>query len=562
MNVRLDEFLVVSRASHIFRTMSKEKTEYLTSTGERGYVSELDLIIPTSKHGVGHMAQDKTIYDMTRNFVFILESLIEGLEVKKYVLCRPDKTMEYVLVANFLHRRKDNNETVEVQLPFMFTQTDIVAISPFNAPDLVERFGLTNQYIIGAIPTADLYNLDGTNKMMLLEYLELKNVNDTKNAEVILNKIDAIATSTHMQNEKFLKELSVVQSNSFNVITEESKEFEHLYSKYSSDMKTDIDDIIKPTDFMPIIVNEGGANKAMITKVVATESKIINYLVGIESFSEVNELTNSVVKEVLVRCPEEIVPIAIKLPSDMFYVAYNTIIQEEDSLKRIALLEPNCPYIDEKYIPLDNVEIETFGIEAEKMRQIASSINEKLLVPFKKFGIVHGTRMYELIKPVTKLPVGMAKAMLGTAFGIFKSSSQLEKEESEKIQEEVLNDELDSSFTKMELILQKYALLIGMTVLFANFFVGLMFWFICKSKVEKIRVKSIERVERRLVSMIGQYDKKIEFATQESDYESVKKLTHIRDNYKAGLDKLREVKTDALGKPEKYTDTYSEYNRD
>ena len=564
MNVRLDEFLVLSRASYIFNMFSHNKVNYLNSNGEIQTVQDLDLVIPNSAHGVGNAVSSKSLFEMTKNFEFILGSLIEGLSINKYVLCRKDKTMEYIIVANFPHERKDNGEIIDVQIPFMFTQTDVVIVSPFNAPDMVERFKSPNEYIIGVMSTNVLIEMAGCAKAELLQYLtKFDGERDDKNASVIENVIDAVATSIQMRSEYFLKELQSVPETGYRVITEDSKEFERVYAKYGKMIDPVTDDMVRPTDFTPILIKDGEVNKSLIAETSVTNTQVVQKIIGIESFDEVLDLTGVVNKEVLIRCPEMNVPLAIKLPSTYYYVGYNTIVKETDvKLTTFQLLSLDSAMVNADYIPIDIEDADSVGVESDKIDNIVNTANEKFLIPFKKFGIVKGTALYESFYPVLKMPVNVIKSTFSVAFGVIKANSKLEKEKSEEIKEQLLNDELDSTFVMIELFFAKFALLMGTAFILGNFWIALIVWVLLKNRNKKIYIKSIERVERQVVSKIREYEKKVEFATQESDYESVKKLTHIRDTYKAMLDKLREVKKDTLKKEEKFTDTYAEYNHD
>lgn len=549
MDVKLDEYLVLTRASHIYGILKDKNLKYLDGNDSEKYLKDTSFIIPDYQSKESYVPKADRL-NITKNIKFCLEALVPGLELRSYVLCRDDNSMENIFIASFPHTRKDNGEIVDIKMGVIITNTSVLAITPFNAPDLTERFSSPNQYIIGLMEVADL-NCEYSNKGNLLNYIETKKGEKTR-GECILDKLDAIATSIHMQCEGFLKVHSNITELGFNAITSTSPEFEHIYGKYKDSLNPEIDDIIPIQDFLPIIVTEDDVNKTLCRNSVASNAGVESKIKAYEHYEDLTTAEPNTIKEVLIRCPERTVPVAVKLLPYIYYTDYNTIlIQNESGEKEAQLIDPRCPIVTFK-------EYDTVGTEG--MMDVLNPF--QLLRSLKQFGISSGTKIYELLKPIVKLPKDMAMTVVKTVKSVFTASSKIEKEESEEIKEQMLNDELDVVMTKFDIIVKNTILFVALTFMLTSIFFGLIAWLLARNYIKETKVKGIERVERRLISTIQRYDTKIQYANQESDYESVDSLTHKRDTYKMMLDKLREVKREALGKEEKYTDTYKEYSQD
>ena len=106
MNVRLDEFLILTRASYIFNILKQKNTTFINSDGEPTPLTNLDLVVSKTPMQVTDLPE-VTLLNLYSNLEFIFQCCIEGVTLDKYLICRTDKTMENILILNFPHTRKD-----------------------------------------------------------------------------------------------------------------------------------------------------------------------------------------------------------------------------------------------------------------------------------------------------------------------------------------------------------------------------------------------------------------------------------------------------------------------
>lgn len=552
MNVRLNEFIVIARASHAFFKLENSDEHFLDYDDVLRPCSEFVPLIRHIEPEYGKDSDSKNL-NAIMNLKFIFESIIPGLEFNSYVLSRTDKSMENIHMITFPHTRRDNNEVVDVKLAVIVTETDVLLVSPFSCPTLPTTYQGSNKFTISAFCTNLLHKPSSNKEDILMPFIKVHG-NDVFTPEDRLKGIiDVMATDIHMQCEYFLKAHSHVQEYDFKVITPDSKEFEVLYGKYADDMNFTTDDSIEVTDYMPIIVKDSENPKTMVIDHTynADATRMESRLVGCESYDQLTSCAENTKREVLIRCPEFDAPKAIKLPYNMTYVNYNTVVIGNNIEDQHKLLDCECPMLDERYVPgsLPIPAVESVSMESAK----------ELYTTLRQFGISKTSKMYEFIYPILKLPGDMFKSAIITARSIFKASAAIEREESERIKEKMLNDELDVVMDRMDNIFKSAVLAISLSFILGGFFVGMIAWLIFRGNLTKSKIKAYERTERRLVSKIREYETKIGYANQESDYKAVKDLTHRMDTYKMMLDKLREVKRESLGKDEKFTDTYKDY---
>lgn len=550
MNVNMDEFIVVSRSSHILFTLMNNgtKTRCINSDDDV-QLSELKAMIPVFNTEAFWDTDSRL--NIPRNLKFLLEGAIPGLVMSSFVLARVDHSLENIFTLNFPHTRRDNGEIVDVKLSVIITETDVLLIAPFNCPGLAEIN--TNPYLISILKTS-LLDIDYANKVSILDILDRKDNEGVSYGEKLLKVIDVMATDIHMQCEYFLKSHAHVQDSEYKVITREDKEFEHIYGKYKDAIEFNVDgDDISITDFMPIIITEDEVSRTLCAdhKYNQLVGRVESRIFACEEYEDLNYSTSNSTREVLIRCPENNVPRAIKLPYNIIYIGYNNIVKEDEPNCFHALLTVDAPILPESYIPGADVVAGVEGFDAETAKNLFSTL--------KQFGISKTSKFYELCYPILKMPKDIAKSAIITVKSVYSASAKIEREESERIKEKMLNDELDTITDRVDNIFKTYVMLVAISFMLGGFFVGLIVWFIMKGRVKTSKLKSFERVERRLISIIKEYETKISFANQESDYKSVKNLSRTMDTYKMMLDKLREVKKESLGKEEKYTDTYKEY---
>ena len=549
MDIKLNEFMAISRASAILKSLKEKDCIYKDLLGSDKPVVELTELIKTTPNAMStSIYPEEDVISLTQKFEFLMEVLIPGVQINKFVLVNKDKTMSHIILMKFIHKRMDNLELVQTVIPIKLMTDEIVAVTPFNSPELNALTRMEDQYVAPLFNTLEIQELDYNNKSEIIGYL-------TEEREAyVMSVIDAIATSIHMQIEYVEKNFGALNNFGYRVVTKEEEEFNSTYGDY---MKSDtIDSHINPIDYTPIMVSdENGVGFLKRVTKKRGNHVITEYAVG-ESVPD-GSMTSAGLEELVVYCPEKSAPVGIKLPNETYYWKYNTITMlDGDREVTDDLLTPHSPVIDEEYVPFSGM----IGMEGEKLDKFKGMVNAKLLIPFKKFGITKGTKLYEILLPLTKLPIDVAKSALSMSFNIFRTNNQIEKKETLELQEKLLNDELDSSTIKFKNMIGKYAVLVGAATIMGGWFFGIIVWLISRNRFAKIQLKSFERVEHRVVSYIQTEEQKLSFAKQESDYEAVKKIQLQIDAYKLMLNKLREAKKEVLGKKERYEDKSSEYN--
>lgn len=444
-------------------------------------------------------------------------------------------------------------------VPIYVTEESIMAISPFNNL-AIERLS-KNQYLIEILPTPIL--LDGLTEPGLekLNAVLDQVVCSTAPSEdgtpgeqityrrYILDMILLFNQGIKRQDAMMTRGFGDVDYNLVEEVSEESERFKRMRKVFSFEefdkINESSDDVINPTDFMPIYVTHKGDSGFAILKDKYNEKG--ERKVGLAIKPHVVGLTDtSGVQAILTKENSEGKKFFIMELHDFHYIGDNTIVHynyyEGKIEDRIKVIELQSAVIDDT-----SAYDYTVGQEGvmDKIRAGGSLVKDALFV-IKKFGVKHGSYFGGLISQVFKeIGVKNAKWALAQFGSTFKRGIELEKADTLELQEKLLNDELDSMEERITGYTKTWFRTCSLTVFMGGMIFFPLAWLISRSRTKKARVRAMDRLEVRFDNIIERLERKINYAEERSENESVDQLIKERQMYQMARMRLLRLKDDA-----------------
>lgn len=524
----LPEYIAARRATSIVKSFIVDKRSYTATTDNGAEDTTIGLV------NLDFSAVNKELIFTNIKLQKLIEVCSPGSICKRFLFVEPANN---IIIPLFLF---EVFEPSHCYIPIVITNRSILMISPFG----VSYKGNT-EWIRELMPT---FSLEECKTNEDLDKLALSKLTYTDNDTKEITVIDAIRLnikyfiSANQATDKVITETYFDIDTTF---TREISPDEPILTKFSEKHEElSMESIIK-------IVDSNDKAKAPISEydyipieVSSKNGNIYNSLNMVTEF-EGNKVIKNLTAQTLINeghdNPVLYLPIRDKgsillyLDSHIYYVGQNKVSIYNPLSKEYE--EPVDMYdiFDEDFIP-GMVANEGFIGDIFKMIKI--------------FGLKTGSFAYNMLVFLTKAPkkafTFIWRALKNTP--ILKSKIEFEKEEAIRIQEKLLNDELDHGEEKMNALR-----MIGLRGFFLTAITGTIIFLpwilsIQKRKFYASRLKSVERVEYNLDAKLERLEHAYDAAKSDNDQEKVQEILSKIQLVKFAKLKLIEFKREIVKK--------------
>ncbi len=602
------EYIVMRRATHIINSLIN-KTENANKISWFSPICSSTGNIIDSKPFIGPDKTPEMAVRFQRRLEDVFSLVFEGCRFSRFVAV--DKTADDTKPCNTIPMYLlEVFEPSHCYIPIYVVDDAVLAVSPFNNPS-INRIS-RNEYLIELFPTAlilETINEDGIaglNECLDQPAIRMADPTGMTLGGVVITYRDFIHDMMLMFNEGVKRQdalltrgFSDMGSEKVVEVSTESVYFRKMracYSLESMEKGEELGDgVIDPTDFMPVYLTSKGSNGFAILEDTEKDGKKIT---RISMKPQVLGLTvnDSSIRAVL--CKENTSGVnyfMIEL-DEWYYVGNNQVVAyiNGEIFAPTSLLETHSTFLDngidnnpvseisnegimskvksggelikngEIFAPTSLLETHsTFldnGIDNNPVSEISNEgIMSKVksggeLIKnagyvLKKFGIKYGSNAAGLITQLFK-DVGLKNAKwLLTQFGsTFKRGIDLEKADTLELQEKLLNDQLDSMQENVTFYSKVWFRSVTLSIFCGGLVVFPLAWLISCMRTKKARVNALERLEVRFDNIIERIERKINYAEERSENETVDSLIKERQMYQMARMRLLKMKDDVYNR--------------
>lgn len=329
------------------------------------------------------------------------------------------------------------------------------------------------------------------------------------------------------------------------------------------------DTINNPNAYLPLIIKQEGDGNKFNTSLLISTAESDGKTVRVKE--TVNNATARPISEdghYATSCDSKYILAINHNHLRLIFNLSDNMVMREGNLIDIHMLDgsicsvPLCSMFgDDNLIPEDS--LRSVGIEST----ISANLSD-MQHTINKFGIKLNNVTSKLLSPIMPI-ISKSKELALAAFDVVKTvlfqPLKYEKDVSLDMQEKLLNDEVDALSDKMTFFIDTSMGVAGVGILTCfNWIAMIITFFIARKRISARRIKAIQRLEYRIHDIIERLEKKIEFATQESDRVAVDQLTKERNGYKFLLVRLDDIKKnyDMDKKKTIYSDVNPDNNKD
>ena len=550
------EYIVMRRASHIINSIINEERSkaFYYSPTSRTVANIID-----AKPYIGGFNDD---YEMAVRFQRRLEDILslvfEGCKLTRFVAIdksadefKPVNTIPMYLLEVF--------EPSHCFVPIYVVDDAVLAVSPFSnsAIKKVSR----NDYIMELFPTS--YIMEHINDVSLspifrlledpaFDYTDENGNHVTVSKSKLISDLVLLFSLGITNRDRLLTNgYSDITSDKVMEVGAESSYFTKMRKLYSfesfDNAEAKSDGVISTTDFMPIYLTtkEVGSGMAVISDKVKENGEVVNtislkpQLLGVSS-------DDKDVKAVLLKEPTSTVRYFLIELDEYYYIGNNKAIAfvNGEFYPPIDLLESNSARLEHPITGMIATES-----KVSDLIKSGGAAAKNLLFILKKFGIKHGSNAAAVISQLFK-SIGIKNIKwCMTQFGsTFKRGLDLEKADTLELQEKLLNDELDGVEERVTSYAKTWFKAVPLTVFCGSLLFFPLAWLISRSRTKNARVRAMERLELRFDNIIERLERKINYAEERSENESVDQLIRERQMYQAARMRLLKLKDDAYNK--------------
>lgn len=555
--MNLADHIIMRRAAHVISTVTSDDSNARYSFYYSPFTNDKGNIIDSKAYiGIGEEIS-KVLFQRRLEDMFRL--VFEGCGFTRILAV--DKEADDFKSCNVIPMYLlEVFEPSHCFVPIYVTDESILAVSPFNNL-AIERVS-KNPYLLELIPTSILLEAmtdPGLEKLnTLLEEVVVRLPGETEDslgegisrrtfiADMVLlfnegvKKQDALLTRGYNEVSADLVEEVSTESVYF-------KKMRTLFSMEEFDKGEELSDgVIAPTDFMPIYVtHKGDSGFAILQNKLKDDGKVVTslaikpHVVGVTN-------TNGI-KAILTKDNIAGKKYFILELHDFHYVGNNKIVHYNYMDGHI---EEGLSVIDMFSTAIDDPTEYNVGTEGIKsaIKSGGDAIKNAFFV-LKKFGIKHGSYVGGLIVTLFKqVGVKNAKWLLSEFGATFRRGVDLEKADTLELQEKLLNDELDSIEERVVSYSKTWLRSISLSVFMGGLIYFPLAWLVSRHRTKKARVNAIERLEVRFDNIIERIDRKINYAEERSENESVDSLLKEKQMYQMARMRLLKLKDDAYNK--------------
>lgn len=464
-------------------------------------------------------------YKVQKNFEFLIETIFPGSIVKKFVSINTNislKAIPLFIVEIF--------DPYFIRIPFIITQDSVLAISAFGNSNTEEIY--KNKWFGEIIPTHILAEITQPEIVDLVQRPVYVNENMTMTIEEIIKLIiESYAIGTTDADQVLSNNFDSISALDIMELSVESSVFKHIDKTFGTESilqldKASAEDIISPTDFLPIQVEHGDTN-AFVYVTSNDKGRL-----KVSTSSEEAEQTT-------VKVPKSAVnTILVELDSLTYFIFDDKILIEQKDGQPIEWSLFDITALNEEV----NDALNTVGIEGfiGTMRDVYQAI--------KIFGLRKGSLMYQVFMNITKLPRKLAAWVWSALKRAMKTRNQREKEDMLEFQEKLLNDEFDIILERIKMMSENSVRSWVWTIILGPIYF-LPFMYILQRNANRTnKLRAIERLEFKIDGLLERHEQKLEYAKQEGNPEEVDKLLAEKHNMEFARMKLIEFKRDLVQK--------------
>lgn len=464
-------------------------------------------------------------YKVQKNFEFLIETIFPGSIVKKFVSINTNislKAIPLFIVEIF--------DPYFIRIPFIITQDSVLAISAFGNSNTEEIY--KNKWFGEIIPTHVLAEITQPEIVDLVQRPVYVNETMTMTIEEIIKLIvESYAIGTTDADQVLSNNFDSISALDIMELSVESSVFKHIDKTFGTESilqldKASAEDIISPTDFLPIQVEHGDTN-AFVYVTSNDKGRL-----KISTSSEEAEQTT-------VKVPKSAVnTILVELDSLTYFIFDDKILIEQKDGQPIEWSLFDITALNEEV----NDALNTVGTEGfiGTMRDVYQAI--------KIFGLRKGSLMYQVFMNITKLPRKLAAWVWSALKRAMKTRNQREKEDMLEFQEKLLNDEFDIILERIKMMSENSVRSWVWTIILGPIYF-LPFMYILQRNANRTnKLRAIERLEFKIDGLLERHEQKLEYAKQEGNPEEVDKLLAEKHNMEFARMKLIEFKRDLVQK--------------
>lgn len=464
-------------------------------------------------------------YKVQKNFEFLIETIFPGSIVKKFVSINTNislKAIPLFIVEIF--------DPYFIRIPFIITQDSVLAISAFGNSNTEEIY--KNKWFGEIIPTHILAEITQPEIVDLVQRPVYVNETMTMTIEEIIKLIvESYAIGTTDADQVLSNNFDSISALDIMELSVESSVFKHIDKTYGTESilqldKASAEDIISPTDFLPIQVEHGDTN-AFVYVTSNDKGRL-----KVSTSSEEAEQTT-------VKVPKSAVnTILVELDSLTYFIFDDKILIEQKDGQPIEWSLFDITALNEEV----NDALNTVGTEGfiGTMRDVYQAI--------KIFGLRKGSLMYQVFMNITKLPRKLAAWVWSALKRAMKTRNQREKEDMLEFQEKLLNDEFDIILERIKMMSENSVRSWVWTIILGPIYF-LPFMYILQRNANRTnKLRAIERLEFKIDGLLERHEQKLEYAKQEGNPEEVDKLLAEKHNMEFARMKLIEFKRDLVQK--------------
>lgn len=464
-------------------------------------------------------------YKVQKNFEFLIETIFPGSIVKKFVSINTNislKAIPLFIVEIF--------DPYFIRIPFIITQDSVLAISAFGNSNTEEIY--KNKWFGEIIPTHVLAEITQPEIVDLVQRPVYVNETMTMTIEEIIKLIvESYAIGTTDADQVLSNNFDSISALDIMELSVESSVFKHIDKTFGTESilqldKASAEDIISPTDFLPIQVEHGDTN-AFVYVTSNDKGRL-----KVSTSSEEAEQTT-------VKVPKSAInTILVELDSLTYFIFDDKILIEQKDGQPIEWSLFDITALNEEV----NDALNTVGTEGfiGTMRDVYQAI--------KIFGIRKGSLMYQVFMNITKLPRKLAAWVWSALKRAMKTRNQREKEDMLEFQEKLLNDEFDIILERIKMMSENSVRSWVWTIILGPIYF-LPFMYILQRNANRTnKLRAIERLEFKIDGLLERHEQKLEYAKQEGNPEEVDKLLAEKHNMEFARMKLIEFKRDLVQK--------------
>lgn len=464
-------------------------------------------------------------YTVQKNFEFLIETIFPGSIVKKFVSINTNislKAIPLFIVEIF--------DPYFIRIPFIITQDSVLAISAFGNSNTEEIY--KNKWFGEIIPTHILAEITQPEIVDLVQRPVYVNETTTMTIEEIIKLIvESYAIGTTDADQVLSNNFDSISALDIMELSVESSVFKHIDKTYGTESilqldKASAEDIISPTDFLPIQVEHGDTN-AFVYVTSNDKGRL-----KVSTSSEEAEQTT-------VKVPKSAInTILVELDSLTYFIFDDKILIEQKDGQPIEWSLFDITALNEEV----NDALNTVGTEGfiGTMRDVYQAI--------KIFGLRKGSLMYQVFMNITKLPRKLAAWVWSALKRAMKTRNQREKEDMLEFQEKLLNDEFDIILERIKMMSENSIRSWVWTIILGPIYF-LPFMYILQRNANRTnKLRAIERLEFKIDGLLERHEQKLEYAKQEGNPEEVDKLLAEKHNMEFARMKLIEFKRDLVQK--------------